>query len=421
MKNLDEYNHPFGGLFSASFELPNNLGEPYYPIYTTSLGDINNINLLNGRNYNMSMKIDGSGGDIYKDAAKFKSQAEALERYSSCVYSDNQFILSSYNDLDDYALDLNRIPKVSFNEEKNGWIKRPSNDDKIRWVRGFSVTNNKTIWVPAIMTYLYIPPLETERFWLPISTGCAIHEDYDKAIISGINEVIERDAISLTWLLERSLPKLSYCNPDEISRKYIDMTFSNQFINTKFYNATTDLGIPTLYCYQRAYHNNKVHNMVVCSTELDPVIAYRKILREAASLRIGLQNSSVKRENPSDFIDVMDGALYMAKANEQSHFNFLESNQTIDISNIKNLSTGNSKSDLNLLIETLKNKGHEVIVIDLTCDEVMRSKLKSVRVIIPSLMPLSFSYKSRFLGTQRIKEYYENVTGSSFSENIINK
>ncbi|HEC2191308.1 TPA: YcaO-like family protein [Staphylococcus delphini] len=199
------------------------------------------------------------------------------------------------------------------------------------------------------------------------------------------------------------------------------MTFSNQFINTKFYNATTDLGIPTLYCYQRAYHNNKVHNMVVCSTELDPVIAYRKILREAASLRIGLQNSSVKRENPSDFIDVMDGALYMAKANEQSHFNFLESNQTIDISNIKNLSTGNSKSDLNLLIETLKNKGHEVIVIDLTCDEVMRSKLKSVRVIIPSLMPLSFSYKSRFLGTQRIKEYYENVTGSSFSENIINK
>ncbi|HEC2215742.1 TPA: YcaO-like family protein, partial [Staphylococcus delphini] len=140
-----------------------------------------------------------------------------------------------------------------------------------------------------------------------------------------------------------------------------------------------------------------------------------------ASLRIGLQNSSVKRENPSDFIDVMDGALYMAKANEQSHFNFLESNQTIDISNIKNLSTGNSKSDLNLLIETLKNKGHEVIVIDLTCDEVMRSKLKSVRVIIPSLMPLSFSYKSRFLGTQRIKEYYENVTGSSFSENIINK
>ncbi|ANS90102.1 hypothetical protein JL916_10625 [Staphylococcus pseudintermedius] len=51
MKNLDEYNHPFGGLFSASFELPNKLGEPYYPIYTTSLGDINNINLLNGRNY----------------------------------------------------------------------------------------------------------------------------------------------------------------------------------------------------------------------------------------------------------------------------------------------------------------------------------------------------------------------------------
>lgn len=91
MKNLDEYNHPFGGLFSASFELPNNLGEPYYPIYTTSLGDINNINLLNGRNYNMSMKIDESGGDIYKDAAKFKSQAEALERYSNCVYSDNHY------------------------------------------------------------------------------------------------------------------------------------------------------------------------------------------------------------------------------------------------------------------------------------------------------------------------------------------
>ncbi|PWZ83168.1 hypothetical protein DD879_13085, partial [Staphylococcus pseudintermedius] len=55
-------------------------------------------------------------------------------------------------------------------------LDKPDNDKKIRWIKGYSLTNNKEIWVPACMVFLYIPQMKSENFWFPISTGSAIHK-----------------------------------------------------------------------------------------------------------------------------------------------------------------------------------------------------------------------------------------------------
>ncbi|WP_390602613.1 YcaO-like family protein, partial [Staphylococcus pseudintermedius] len=405
---LDTYSQPYGGVFSSSAKLPNNLGEPYYPIYSCSIGNLKHISFLKNNNFGKNMNMTGAGGDIIEKIARFKSQTEALERYSNCIFSDEQFINATYNEIEEYALDLNRIPCVSDYELKMGsLLDKPDNDKKIRWIKGYSLTNNKEIWVPACMVFLYIPQMKSENFWFPISTGSAIHKDYENAVISGINEVIERDAISLTWLHKLQLRQIAYSNTDELTDEYVKNTFSSDIIETKFFDATTDIGIPTIYCLQKAQYNDKVNNLVLCSTELNPKEAYRKLFREAASLRIALQNNKIKETNPENFINVMDGALYMGNVERKTEFDFLY-NSKIGITNIDdmpNLEQDNAKNSLRLLIKKLKQKGHEVIVVDLTCDEVERQHLKSVKVIIPSLMPLSFSYKSRFLGTKRLYEY----------------
>ncbi|WP_414055569.1 YcaO-like family protein [Macrococcus equi] len=405
---LDTYSQPYGGLFSSSVKLPNNLGEPYYPIYSCSIGNLKHISFLKNNNFGRDMNMTGAGGDINDKIAKFKSQTEALERYSNCIFNDEQFINSSYNEIEEYALDLNRIPCVSNYElEMGSYLDKPDNNKKIRWVKGYSLTNKKEIWVPACMVYLYIPQTRNENFWLPISTGSAIHQNYENAIISGINEVVERDSISLTWLHKLQLKQIVYSNTDKLTYKYEKNTCNSDIIETKFFDATTDLGIPTIYCLQKARFNNKVNNLVLCSTELNPKEAYRKLFREAASLRIALQNNTIIETNPENFIDVMDGALYMGRIEKNSEFDFLYNSKRgiTNLDDIPNIEQDSTKKSLKFLLETLKQKGHEVIVVDLTCDEVERQHLKSVKVIIPSLMPLSFSYKSRFLGTKRLYEY----------------
>src|SRR5699024_6187160 len=134
------------------------------------------------------------------ESAELKSMAETLERYCSCTYKDNQFIYATANELGEDALDLDSIPMVSEKELQHPHclIKRPDKSKRIRWVKGMSLTRKRPVYIPAVMVYLYIPFVtEVEQFWLPISTGCAIHTTYEKAIINGIKEVVERDAISL--------------------------------------------------------------------------------------------------------------------------------------------------------------------------------------------------------------------------------
>jgi ribosomal protein S12 methylthiotransferase accessory factor len=427
--NTRPLNHLYqslGGLMSYPISLPTNCGEPDYPIFSASLGDLNNVSLFKNRNYGRPIELTGAGGDVKEELAQIKAIAETLERYCSCVYNQDQFILATANELGDEALDLDSIPQISDNEavHPSCFISKPDKDKVIRWVKGFSLTNNRTIWVPAVMTYLHIPQHENERFWLPISTGCAIHRSYEEALVNGINEVVERDAIALTWLHRLNLPKLKIDEgklPEWVLEYYRQIK-EQDFIETEFFDATTDLGIPSIYCVQTARHNPKVSTIVMCTTELDPSIALTKIIREAASLRIALQNKNQNDREINEFIDVMDGALYMGKPERMDRFNFLKESDTYtNFEEMIDYSTGDSKSDLDFLIARLKDKGHELIAVDLTTDESKRHGMYAVKVISPALMPLSFAYRARFLGTDRLYSAPRKMGYGHRTEEDINK
>jgi len=80
-------------------------------------------------------------------------------------------------------------------------LELPKKNLPIRWVKGISLFDKKEVWVPANMVYLHIPYKSIgEKFWLPISTGCAAHVTMEEALLGAINEVIERDAISTLWI-----------------------------------------------------------------------------------------------------------------------------------------------------------------------------------------------------------------------------
>jgi ribosomal protein S12 methylthiotransferase accessory factor len=111
---LSDLSQPLGGLFTQVRQLRTHPGEPDFPIYISSLGDISKslphvAKATMGRS--IAGDLDGAGGEVDEELAKIKALAEGLERYSCCVYDEEQFIWATAKELGSDALDLNQIPK----------------------------------------------------------------------------------------------------------------------------------------------------------------------------------------------------------------------------------------------------------------------------------------------------------------------
>jgi ribosomal protein S12 methylthiotransferase accessory factor len=110
-------------------------------------------------------------------------------------------------------------------------------------------------------------------------------------------------------------------------------------------------------------------------------------------------------ESWDDFIDVFHGATFMGRPEQLPAFDFLRhSTRRRRLSEMPVLATGDARRDLAGLVGKLRAQGMEAFAVDLTTDEAVRAGMRVVRVIIPALQPLTFSYRARYLGHPRLYE-----------------
>ncbi|HZU66452.1 MAG TPA: YcaO-like family protein [Ktedonobacteraceae bacterium] len=425
---LEDLIQPAGGLIGRAVQLPIQPGEPRFPIVSVSMGDIGQplssvARALEGRS--ATGTLDGAGGSFDYDEARIKAIAEGLERYSSCAYDEKQFLWATAEELGDEALDLDSIPRCSEKELAHPRcpIVAPDKRAPMRWVRGVSLLDGRLVWVPAVMVYLHIPFLSRgERIWLPISTGCAAHTSLERALAGAICEVLERDAISLTWLQQLPLPRIELDVVPGWLEPYLERNArASSGVEHLFFDATTDMGIPTVYSIQLSPRNDKLATLVMCSTELDPAAAIAKVIRESASSRIAMQAHGEPPASWDDFLHVFDGASYMGYRDRLPAFDFLvHSPHRRRLSEMPVLKSGEARQDLRTLLARLKERNMETIAIDISTDEALRVGMRVVRVIIPALQPLSFSYRARYLAHPRLYDAPRHMGYPVRSEDQIN-
>jgi len=186
---------PIGGLFSMPVRLMPAAWEAQFEVQIVELGDTttpaDTSRKRSGRG------LTGSGtGLAYADAI-VPAVAEGLERYCTCVFSNDQFVVATARQLGDEALDLDTIPRCSDAElgDPKCPLIAPDKDAPMRWVRGISIPDGRLTYIPAVMVYLNAGVAHPgERIALPITTGCAAYTSYEGALLRGICEVLERDA-----------------------------------------------------------------------------------------------------------------------------------------------------------------------------------------------------------------------------------
>jgi ribosomal protein S12 methylthiotransferase accessory factor len=402
---------PMGGLFNPTKQITPLSDEARVAIHTSNAGDARAVWAHNGYGSpsirHVPESITGSGTSLKEETARLISLAEGLERYCASLYAPEQFVLSTAAQLGDAAIDLSVIPRCSETELAHPHcpLIAPDAGLPLRWIKSLRLTDCRSVYIPAIMVYLhtgYATP--GERIWIPISTGCAAHTSYEKAITSGVLETVERDAISIVWLQKLQLPRIEIDRTSPILQEYwnayANVSSQMEFL---FFDATTDLGIPTIYGVQRSRASTHAHTLVSCSASLDYEEALIKVFRDMAACRVPFRDARSTPANWDNFTTLFHGASYMARVENASAFDFLlKSPERRALTSLTPLSGADAGQDLHILLQRLRSRGMSVYAVDLSTDEAIRVGYRVVRVVVPQLQPFSFYYRARYLGHPRL-------------------
>ena len=156
--------------------------------------------------YNFSVGMDGVikdsvnwGIDIDEISAMNKAIGESIERYSASI---TRFPINTKKELHDRWIENILYPESCslFSDEqyKNDdfpW-KKPT-EESIQYGEVYSLYDNTPYWIIQELIWLWS---QTESPNFPsTSSGIASHFDQKKAILSALQEVLERDAFISTW------------------------------------------------------------------------------------------------------------------------------------------------------------------------------------------------------------------------------
>ena len=233
------------------------------------------------------LRTYSSGKGLTEAQARTSALCEALERYSGVFRGDEQMILKTFIELGNEAIDPRSCMLFSEKQyqERDKWLARNSRfqvvpmhfqpQDRIHWTPVWSLSKNCPRYLPTSYLY-YNYPSSPEKFYCwADSNGAAAGVTLEEAILQGLLELIERDAVSLWWY--------NRCRRLEVNLKLFDDGFISSM--KAFYEShsrefwvleiSSDLPIPVFVAISRRTHGPTEDIMMGFGAHFDARIAFK--------------------------------------------------------------------------------------------------------------------------------------------------
>lgn len=359
----------------------------------------------------------GTGSHTDRATAELISICEAIERYSSCAVPRG-LLQARALDIADQVIDYESFPSCSEEEmSTEACTYRPLDPDcSIRWAKGTEVSSGRNVYIPAQMVWLHYPYSRLEgSFTTQVSTGCATHSDFNAALFAGLSEVLERDLIAVAWL--KRLP-LRAIDADLESIPIVGPMLADLCRSPgsriQFFDGTTEFGLAIVYAYYHDPSDNNLANVVICATGTSYIGAITKCLRELSASLLGMRNRIDTGVGVAGNV-VFDGALEMARTENTLAFDFLsEANGVVSLDDLERSLPG--ELDWHSLTRRVLEAGHSIYYVDISTPESLSFGLHVVKVLVPTLMPLSFDRGMQFHAHPRLQQL-----SSHFGVDSLNK
>jgi ribosomal protein S12 methylthiotransferase accessory factor len=346
-----------------------------------------------------------------REAAEAASIGEALERYSAAFVPTDRLVVGSADELTD-AVDPERF--ALFHETQfahRAFPFRPFRRDTVAsWVRGFALPGGEPAYVPAQMTFLaWGGDPDEERITYATSNGLACAPTLEEAVLAGLLEQIERDAVMLAWYGRLSLPLLDWAGDPELvalDARY----FAPAGLRYSAVDLSDFFGIPTVLGIVHGPPGVLAALGVGAACAPTVSVAWWKALAEAFAVQRWVRDRALERpddvERPASEITSFDGhTMFYAHPDRATRAAFLdgalERRETRDIPVLEG---ANVRERIECVCDRLAQRRVSAYAVDVTSPDVRAAGFHVLRVVAPELCQLDVVEHGRFLGGTRLYE-----------------
>jgi ribosomal protein S12 methylthiotransferase accessory factor len=308
---------------------------------------------------------NGKGATV--EESRISAIMEGIERYSSELH-DRQTHFAPYQEMFAHGRVLDPRDLI---------LPRDADLDRaIAWVEGYDITNDEEVLVPAQAVFHPLPP-HTGQLFRTSTNGLASGNTLEEAVFHALSEVIERDAWSLVEASRNT--GASVVNIDDPTCLAMQKKFSDAQVDVLVRDITSDIGIPTMAAIaDDVLLRDPMLLTIGIGTHTSARIAVMRALTEVAQSRL-TQIHGAREDTVLAELRKKMGYDRAKRINEY----WFRNNGTLDYSKIASCDSDDFLTDIRFMVEALKNKGLDrVIVVDLTREEI---GIPVVRVIVPGL------------------------------------
>ncbi len=357
-------------------------------------------------------QLPAGGSGRSRGRALGAAVGEALERYSgSCLPPDSECVLASAEEIGSAAVEPRRFALFADSQyAATGFEFSPfSERTRVRWVRGRSIPDGDEVLLPLQLAYIWRQgemPDEEVPIAPGSSSGMAAGPTEADAVLHGLLELIERDAVMLTWANRLSHRRLEWSSDSEMAAED-RARFAPSGLPYEVADLSVFFGVPTALAVIRGGPGGFG---VGASSALTIRSAWDKALREAFQIRTALKRDLLDSPSPSfeDFDSVqtfLDHARFYADPERQLETAFLTAAPASARAGAKDEMEGDSAAKcIEVVAERLRARGVTAYWVDIAPPDVKEAGLHAVSVISPELHPIDAPYRHRFLGGKRLYE-----------------
>ncbi|KZN52827.1 hypothetical protein N474_22395 [Pseudoalteromonas luteoviolacea CPMOR-2] len=350
----------------------------------------------------------GSGKGLDHISAHISAVGEALERYSAARYQLSDFKYASisqlhgdYVDPDTLVLYSNKqysTPNFPFHK----WHKK----QKIHWCRGSWLATDKPVWVPALVSYFNFACPYKEQFSQVSSNGLAAGQNNDDAALRACYELIERDAMMLTWYAQLPCERLCYEALNKGKMRVMIDDLTKLGVELECYLLEVGLHVPTVVCLAIGDGYRTPAASVALATHGDIKVAMRKALLEQGHVMpylCQLMRSGHKIPNHvSEVTSLEDHAAYYFNTHKLAAFDFMRR----PLNEAKTLDDWPYEviTQVTQLKQRLDSAGIEVAIVDVTSPDMALSPFRVARAIGVNMQPIHFGEQFKRVDNPRLRK-----------------
>jgi len=359
----------------------------------------------------------GAAGFSWEEAAA-GAIGEAIERYCAACYEWNDLVYANQEKLGDQAVGMDRFSLYTSDiyDDARFPLVRWRSDKKGYWVRGKSLMTGKPAYIPAAMVYIpyRIRNKAESDFWaVAVSSGQACHTNPNKALFSGLCEVIERDAFMITWMRRIPPIRIDYKSDPEVSDIFLTH-FDGSNLDFHVFDISLDIRIPTMLCLAWGETHRGPFVAVGAATHTSERKAILKSIKEAAQGANWARQLVLTRSDWRPTVDFSNLIIF------EDHVRlYCEPEMGAQLNFIMQTSRSRppaerfyaveTEAELEICLSEIARNGLEAYVVDLTTPEMAELGFYVPKVFVPGLAHLTAIHKMPALATPRYREVIEKL------------